>query len=59
MKNTVESIRPDDVFFPMILSPVGKVPLIAGTMTDEREREIAKKYPFKHESEATNDKRTV
>ena len=52
MKNTVKSIRPDDVFFPLILTPFGKVPLIAGTMTDERERELAKKYPVKRESEA-------
>ena len=45
MKNTVKSIRPDDVFFPLICTPFGKVPLIAATMTNEREREIAKKYP--------------
>lgn len=45
MRNTVESIRPDDIFFPLVFTPFGKVPLIAATMTDEREREIAKKYP--------------
>ena len=52
MKNTVESIRPDDIFFPLVFTPFGKVPLIAATMTDEREREIAKKYHVKAESEA-------
>lgn len=52
MKNTVESIRPDDIFYPLVLTPFGKVPLIAATMTDEREREIAKKYPVKRESGA-------
>lgn len=34
-------IRPDDVFCPLVMTPVGKVPLIGSTMTDEREREIA------------------
>ena len=58
MKNTVESIRPADVYYPLVLTPFGKVPLIAATMTDERERELAKKYPVKRESEAVNDKRT-
>lgn len=56
MKNTVESIRPDDIYYPLILTPLGKVPLIAATMTNEREREIARKYPVKREREATNDK---
>ncbi len=46
-----EEIRSDDVFFPLVMSPLGKVPLIGATMTDEREREIAKRYPA--ESEAT------
>lgn len=58
MKNTVESIRPDDIYYPLVFTPLGKVPLIAATMTDEREREIAKKYPVKRESEAINDKHT-
>lgn len=47
-----------DVYYPLVLTPFGKVPLIAATMTDEREREIARKYPVKRESEASNDKRT-
>lgn len=58
MKNTVESICPDDIYYPLVFTPFGKVPLVAATMTDEREREIAKKYPVKRESEAINDKRT-
>lgn len=57
MKNTVESIRPDDIFYPLVLTPFGKLPLIAATMTDEREREIAKKYPAI--KEATNEKNKV
>lgn len=43
MKNN--EIRPEDVFYPVIMTPVGKVPLIGSTMTDEKEREIAEKYP--------------
>lgn len=46
-----EEIRPDDVFCPLVMTPMGKAPLIGSTMTDEREREIAKRYPA--ESEAT------
>lgn len=42
----------NDICYPLILTPFGKVPLVGGTMTDEREREIAKKYPVKGESEA-------
>lgn len=37
----------NDIYFPLISTPFGKVPLIAATMTDEREREIARKYPAK------------
>lgn len=39
--------REDTIYFPLISTPFGKVPLIAATMTDEREREIARKYPAK------------
>lgn len=47
-----------DVYYPLVLTPFGKIPLIAATMTDDREREIARKYPVKCESEASNDKHT-
>lgn len=43
-----EDIWPNDIFYPLVMTPMGKVPLIGSTMTDEREREIADKYgvPF-------------
>lgn len=40
-----EVMNPDDVYFPIIETPFGRVCLIGTTMTDEREREIAQKYP--------------
>lgn len=55
LKNGRRSMTEYDVYYPLILTPFGKVPLIAATMTDEREREIAKKYPVKAESEASHE----
>ena len=43
----------NDVYFPLVQTPFGKVPLVGATMTDEREREIAERYPVHVESEAT------
>lgn len=40
-----KDIRPDDMYFPLVMTPVGNVPLIGSTATDELEREIAKRYP--------------
>lgn len=34
----------DDVYYPLIQTPVGKVPLTGATMTVERERELNTKY---------------
>lgn len=42
----------NDVYFPLVQTPFGKVPLVGATMTDEREREIAERYPIHAESEA-------
>ena len=39
-----EDIRPDDVFYPVVMTPMGKVLLIGSTMTDAREREIAARW---------------
>lgn len=39
-----EPIQEDDIFYPLIQTPFGKVPLIGATMTDEREREITTRY---------------
>ena len=38
-----------DMYYPLVQTPVGKVPLIGATMTDQREREIAEKYPVLRE----------
>lgn len=35
----------DDVYYPLVWSPFGKIPLMGATMTDEKEREIAKRHP--------------
>lgn len=39
-----EPIQEDEIFYPLIPTPFGKVPLIGATMTDEREREISARY---------------
>lgn len=41
----------NDVYYPLVLTPFGKVPLIAATMTNEREKELAAKYPAKMDKE--------
>lgn len=40
-------MRADDVYYILVDTPIGRIPLIGATMTDKREREIAKKYPVK------------
>lgn len=48
MKNiNAKAIHPDDVFCPLVKTPFGRVPLIGCTMTNEREKELARKYPAK------------
>ena len=34
-------------YYPLVQSPFGKVPLVGATMTDEREKELAEKYPMR------------
>lgn len=37
----------DDVYYPLVRSPFGNIPLVGATMTDEKERELAKRYPVR------------
>ena len=37
----------DCVYYPLIWSPFGKIPLVGATMTDEKERELAKRHPVR------------
>ena len=39
----------NDRFYPVVQTPVGKVPLIGATMTVERERELFGKKVFPNE----------
>lgn len=39
----------DEVYYPAVWSPFGNIPLVGATMTDEKEREIAKRYPARDE----------
>jgi len=48
----IPTVAEDNIYFPLIATPFGKVPLIAATMTDEREREMARKYPVRYERKA-------
>lgn len=42
-------MRDDDIYYPLVDTPMGRIPLIGSTMTDEREREIAAQFPVKKE----------
>lgn len=44
------SMSADDVYYILVDTPIGRIPLIGATMTDEREREIGKKYSVKEKS---------
>ena len=44
------SMSVDDVYYILVDTPIGRIPLIGATMTDEREREIEKKYSVKEKS---------
>lgn len=39
-----DKIQQDDFYYPVTVTPLGKIPVVGSTMTDEREREIADKY---------------
>lgn len=41
----------DDIYYPLIDTPIGRIPLIGATMTDEREREIAAQFSVKKEKD--------
>ncbi len=41
-------------YYPLVQSPFGKVPLVGATMTDEREKELAEKYPILREHDCQN-----
>lgn len=43
IKNTATNAD-DCVYYPLVSTPFGRIPVIGATMTDEREREIARKY---------------
>ena len=52
MQSMSMNIHDNDVYYPLIWSPFGLVPLLGGTMTDEQEKAIAKRYPPESEVSA-------
>lgn len=51
-RNRCFSTSEKDFYYPLISTPFGRIPLLGATMTDEREREIARKYPVRYEEKA-------
>ena len=41
----------NDIYYLLVDTPMGRIPLIGATMTDEREREIAAQFPVKKEKD--------
>lgn len=48
-----QKINDDDIYYPLVWTPVGMVPLIGGTMTDEQERKLTERPAADRESEVS------